>query len=172
MEKHCSKTFRHFARYVYCNFRMRITILAAYRGSGGDPSIVLYVYNLPSLSTYKSNKVPNSLNSNDQLGGVPSFKSRHEDWANDPMFWDFSTWAAECFGKINHTSMCVLIGQCLDSGDQDEESNRKSKSNPDIKFQMDSQGFPMLLSWESIKDADLIRKKYLIGRYLSDMFCV
>jgi hypothetical protein len=53
MEKHCGKTFRNFARYVYCQFGMRIAVLAAYRDSEGEAAISLYV---PSFSTYESNR--------------------------------------------------------------------------------------------------------------------
>ena len=64
-----------------------------------------------------------------------------------------------------------LIGQRSHSGDGNGEGQRKSKlANPDIKLQMDSQGYPVLPSWDLIKDADLIHKKYLISRYLTEMY--
>jgi len=64
-----------------------------------------------------------------------------------------------------------LIGQCSHSSNGNGEGQRKSKLvNPDIKLQMDSQGYPVLPSWDSVKDADLIHKKYLIGRYLTEMY--
>ncbi|KAF8259614.1 hypothetical protein EI94DRAFT_1813057 [Lactarius quietus] len=92
---------------------------------------------------------------NDQLG-APSFKSRHEDWTSEPMFQDFSKWAGDCFGQ--------------QPNDSDEETPKRSKdAPPEIKLKMDTQGYPMLLSWESIKDAELKYKKYLIGRYLTEM---
>ncbi|KAF8263489.1 hypothetical protein EI94DRAFT_1876171 [Lactarius quietus] len=92
---------------------------------------------------------------NDQLG-APSFKSRHEDWTREPMFQDFSKWAGECFGQ--------------QPNDSDEEvPNRRKDAPPEIKLKTDTQGYPMLPSWESIKDAELKYKKYLIGRYLTEM---
>ena len=36
-------------------------------------------------------------------------------------------------------------------------------------FQIDAQGYPLLLSWDSIKNARLLHKKLLIGKFLSDM---
>ncbi|KAF8262217.1 hypothetical protein EI94DRAFT_1704942 [Lactarius quietus] len=94
---------------------------------------------------------------NDQLG-APSFKSRHEDWTSEPMFQDFSKWAGECFGQ--------------QPNDSDEETPKRSKDvPPEIKLKTDTQGYPMLPSWESIKDAELKYKKYLIGRYLTEMHC-
>ncbi len=64
-----------------------------------------------------------------------------------------------------------LIGQHSHSGDGNGEGQRKSKlANPDIKLQTDLQGYPILPSWDLIKDANLIHKKYLIGRYLTEMY--
>jgi hypothetical protein len=64
----------------------------------------------------------------------------------------------------------VFIGK--PSNDSDEERPKKSKDvPPEIKLRMDTRGYPMLPSWESIKDTDLKYKKYLIGRYLSEMYC-
>ncbi|KAF8269147.1 hypothetical protein EI94DRAFT_1699718 [Lactarius quietus] len=88
---------------------------------------------------------------NDQLG-APSFKSYHEDWTSEPMFQDFSKWAGQ------------------QPNDSDEETPKRSKdAPPEIKLKMDTQGYPMLPSWESIKDAELKYKKYLISRYLTEM---
>ncbi|KAF8266975.1 hypothetical protein EI94DRAFT_1802293 [Lactarius quietus] len=88
---------------------------------------------------------------NDQLG-APSFKSHHEDWTSEPMFQDFSKWAGQ------------------QPNDSDEEvPNRRKDAPPEIKLKTDTQGYPMLPSWESIKDAELKYKKYLIGRYLTEM---
>ncbi|KAI9445920.1 hypothetical protein H4582DRAFT_2069240 [Lactarius indigo] len=93
---------------------------------------------------------------NEKLGAT-SFKKRHENWQNEGMGEDFATWATECFGK--------------GSSDSDEEDRKKSKdAAPEIKLKTDSQGYPMLPSWESIKNTDLRYKKYLIGRYLSGMY--
>ncbi|KAF8264606.1 hypothetical protein EI94DRAFT_1805643 [Lactarius quietus] len=92
---------------------------------------------------------------NDQLG-APSFKSHHEDWTSEPMFQDFSKWAGKCFSQ--------------QPNDSDEEVPNRRKDAPlEIKLKTDTQGYPMLLSWESIKDAELKYKKYLIGRYLTEM---
>ncbi|KAF8256592.1 hypothetical protein EI94DRAFT_1821722 [Lactarius quietus] len=92
---------------------------------------------------------------NDQLG-APSFKSCHEDWTSEPMFQDFSKWAGKCFGQ--------------QPNDSDEEVPNRRKDAPlEIKLKTDTQGYPMLPSWESIKDAKLKYKKYLIGRYLTEM---
>jgi hypothetical protein len=46
MEKHGVSTFQDFAQYVYNQFGMRITMLAAYCDSEGDPSITLLVLSL------------------------------------------------------------------------------------------------------------------------------
>jgi hypothetical protein len=63
----------------------------------------------------------------------------------------------------------VLIGK--GSRDSDEEGPKKSKYvMPEIKLRTDARGYPMLPSWESIKDAELKYKKYLIGRYLSEIY--
>ncbi|KAF8256753.1 hypothetical protein EI94DRAFT_1710295 [Lactarius quietus] len=54
--------------------------------------------------------------------------------------------------------------------DSDEEvPNRRKDAPPEIKLKTDTQGYSMLPSWESIKDAELRYKKYLIGRYLTEM---
>ncbi len=60
---------------------------------------------------------------------------------------------------------------CIDQHEDTADGNDKSKpTNSDLKLQTDAQGYPVLPSWESIKDADLIHKKYLIGRYLTEMY--
>jgi hypothetical protein len=60
----------------------------------------------------------------------------------------------------------LFLGKQSNGGDED--GGKKSK--PEINLRTDSRGYPMLPSWESIKDTDLKHKKYLIGRYLSDMY--
>jgi hypothetical protein len=61
-----------------------------------------------------------------------------------------------------------LIGQ--QPNDSDEEAPKRSKdAPPEIKLKTDAQGYPILPSWESIKDAKLKYKKYLISRYLTEM---
>jgi hypothetical protein len=65
----------------------------------------------------------------------------------------------------------AFSGKRSNDSDTDEEGVKKSKvTAPEIKLRTDSRGYPMLPSWKSIKDTDLIYKKYLIGRYLSDMY--
>ncbi|KAF8260937.1 hypothetical protein EI94DRAFT_1705919 [Lactarius quietus] len=72
------------------------------------------------------------------------------------MFQDFSKWAGECFSQ--------------QPNDSDEETPKRSKdAPPEIKLKTDTQGYPMLPSWESIKDAKLKYQKYLIGRYLTEI---
>jgi hypothetical protein len=127
-----------------------------------------------SISPYRSNSVPYSFDINDRLGAT-SFKSRYENWADEPMGQEFLKWAAECFGRSFLLSLqqecadTVFIGKV--SNDSDEEGSKKNKRvMPEIKLGTDTQGYPMLPSWESIKDAELKYKKYLIGRYLSEMY--
>lgn len=57
------------------------------------------------------------------------------------------------------------------SNDSDEEGPKKSKGVPlEIKLRADARGYPMLPSWDLLKDTELTHKKYLIGRYLSEMY--
>lgn len=57
------------------------------------------------------------------------------------------------------------------SSDSDEDDQKRSKVIvPEIKLRTDAQGYPMLPSWELIKDTDLRYKKYLIGKYMKDMY--
>jgi hypothetical protein len=65
----------------------------------------------------------------------------------------------------------VFIGK--PSNNNNEEGPKKSKDAlPEIKFKADVQGYPMLPSWESIRDTNHQYKRYLIGRYLSEMYRV
>jgi hypothetical protein len=67
----------------------------------------------------------------------------------------------------------VFIGQQSDPDHISEDGQTKSKAtNPNITLQADSEGYPILPSWESIKGDGLLQKKYLIGRYLGDMYGV
>ncbi|KAH9009917.1 hypothetical protein EDB83DRAFT_2530998 [Lactarius deliciosus] len=94
---------------------------------------------------------------NEKLGGT-SFKRRHENWQRDQgMGEDFSKWAAESFGK--------------GTGGSDDDGEKKSKdSTPEINLKTDSRGYPILPSWESVKDTEHRYKKYLIGKYMSEMY--
>ncbi|KAH9015212.1 hypothetical protein EDB84DRAFT_1567794 [Lactarius hengduanensis] len=94
---------------------------------------------------------------NEKLGGT-SFKRRHENWQHDQgMGEDFSKWAAKSFGK--------------GTGDNsDDDGEKKSKDAPEINLKTDSRGYPILPSWEAVKDTDHRNKKYLIGKYMSEMY--
>lgn len=67
--------------------------------------------------------------------------------------------------------MICVSGQQSNSGDNGEGSQRQSDhANANVKLPTDSQGYPVLPSWESIKETNLIHKKYLIGQYLGEMY--
>ncbi|KAH9031104.1 hypothetical protein EDB85DRAFT_2146272 [Lactarius pseudohatsudake] len=93
---------------------------------------------------------------NEKLGGT-SFKRRHANWQHDQgMGEDFSAWAAESFGK--------------GSSDSDDDGRKKSKdTTPEINLKTDSRGYPILPSWESIKDYRAPKQENLIGKYLSEI---
>ncbi|KAH9173118.1 hypothetical protein EDB89DRAFT_2069116 [Lactarius sanguifluus] len=94
---------------------------------------------------------------NEKLRGT-SFKQHHENWQHDQgMGEDFSKWAAESFGK--------------GASDSDDDGNKKSKDmTPKINLKTDSRGYPILPSWELVKDTELRNKKYLISKYMSEMY--
>jgi hypothetical protein len=78
-------------------------------------------------------------------------------------------WLVLSFFNGNVLTRTAFIGQR--SNGSDEEGPKKSKvAPPEIKLGTDMRGYPMLPSWESIEDTDLKHKKYLIGRYLSEMY--
>ncbi|KAH9069434.1 hypothetical protein EDB83DRAFT_2314458 [Lactarius deliciosus] len=56
-------------------------------------------------------------------------------------------------------------------GGSDDDGEKKSKdSTPEINLKTDSRGYPILPSWESVKDTEHQYKKYLIGKYMSEMY--
>ena len=59
---------------------------------------------------------------------------------------------------------CFFIGQLSENGD-----DKAQKLSPEIMFQIDAQGYPLLPSLEMIKNPCLLHKKLLIGKFLSDM---
>ncbi|KAH9170156.1 hypothetical protein EDB89DRAFT_1908025 [Lactarius sanguifluus] len=57
------------------------------------------------------------------------------------------------------------------AGDSDNDGNKKSTDmTPEINLKTDSRGYPILPSWELVKDTKLQNKKYLIGKYMSEMY--
>ncbi|KAI9456959.1 hypothetical protein BJY52DRAFT_1187564 [Lactarius psammicola] len=92
---------------------------------------------------------------NNELGGT-SFKVRYKDWQRDPMVKDFSKWTAKSFGA--------------DPNDDIEEEGQRKDAAPIIKLATDKKGYPMLPSWEAIEDKGLMYKKYLIGKFMSEMY--
>ncbi len=41
---------------------------------------------------------------------------------------------------------------------------------PIIKLVIDENGYPMLPSWEAIKREGLMYRKYLVGRFMGEMY--
>jgi hypothetical protein len=66
---------------------------------------------------------------------------------------------------MKHTD--TLIGQPSNNGNN--VGPNKINVAAEIKFETDTQGYPMLPSWETIKDRKLLHKKILIGKFLAEM---
>ncbi|KAI9430702.1 hypothetical protein H4582DRAFT_2086357 [Lactarius indigo] len=92
---------------------------------------------------------------NNKLGGM-SFKSRHKDWQRNPMVEDFSRWTAESFG--------------VHASDDNKEDGKGKDAMPIIKLVIDKNGYPMLPRWEAIECKGLMYRKYLIGRFMGEMY--
>jgi hypothetical protein len=62
-----------------------------------------------------------------------------------------------------------FIGEPSNDGNNEVEKKSK-KALEDVKLKTDEQGYPMLPSWETIKDADLLTKKLIVGKFLGEMY--
>ncbi|KAH9016604.1 hypothetical protein EDB84DRAFT_1567173 [Lactarius hengduanensis] len=76
--KHGVSTIQDFSEMMYCQYGVRVAILAGYCDNDGEPSIMFH-------------------DCNDDLDGT-SFKARYKGWSKDPMVEEFSRWTAESFG--------------------------------------------------------------------------
>lgn len=94
-EKHGLNALREFSGTMYCQYGVRVAVLAGYCDGEGEPTMLLYVLSSIWLS---SDHVLNSHDINNELGGM-SFKSRYKNWPKDPMVKDFSKWTAESFSN-------------------------------------------------------------------------
>ncbi|KAH9035545.1 hypothetical protein EDB85DRAFT_1889308 [Lactarius pseudohatsudake] len=65
----------------------------------------------------------------------------------------------------------ITLANSKGTGDNsDDDGEKKSKDAPEINLKTDSRGYPILPSWEAVKDTDHRNKKYLIGKYMSEMY--
>ncbi|KAI9436344.1 hypothetical protein H4582DRAFT_2058994 [Lactarius indigo] len=148
--KHGINTMQDFSESMYRQYGVQVAILAGYCDSDGELAIMFDL--LPSHDI------------NNELGGT-SFKSQHKDWQRDPMVEDFSRWTAESFGG----SLFCFKGRVHASDDSEEEGKGKD-ATPIIKLVIDKNGYPMLPRWEAIEREGLMYRKYLIGRFMGEMY--
>ena len=92
--KHGQGVLQEFSESMYQKFGVQVAILAGYCDVEGDPTIMLYVWNL-LLSYFLTHNI--SYDNNRKLGG-PSFKERYKMWEKDPLVEEFSRWTAKSFG--------------------------------------------------------------------------
>jgi hypothetical protein len=57
-----------------------------------------------------------------------------------------------------------------DSSGSEDDSARKQQKKPVIKLKRDKDGYPLLPSFEEIKQQDLSYKKHLIGKFIGDIY--
>src|SRR6266702_1832751 len=69
-EKHGINTMRDFSESMYCQYGVRVAILAGYCNTDGEPVIMLYISK--SIYLQSNNLLPSHINN--ELGGT-SFKS-------------------------------------------------------------------------------------------------
>ncbi|KAI9428291.1 hypothetical protein H4582DRAFT_2086330 [Lactarius indigo] len=69
---------------------------------------------------------------------------------------DFSRWTAESFG--------------VHASDDSKEEGKGKDTMPIIKLVIDKNGYPMLPRWEAIERKGLMYRKYLIGRFMGEMY--
>ncbi|KAN0136928.1 hypothetical protein V8E53_005369 [Lactarius tabidus] len=93
---------------------------------------------------------------NHKLGST-SFKDCYKQWQNEPFVDNFSKWTSESFGL-----------RVQPNNDHQEIGKKDLAVN--IKLQKDSQGYPILPSWEVINREGHVYKRYLIGKYLSELY--
>ena len=93
--KHGQGVLQEFSESMYQKFGVQVAILAGYCDVEGDPTIMLYVWNL-LLSYFLTHNI--SYDNNRKLGGT-SFKERYKMWEKDPLVEEFSRWTAESFGS-------------------------------------------------------------------------
>ena len=55
------------------------------------------------------------------------------------------------------------------NADNNEGAKKIKKVLSDVKLKADAEGYPILPSWETIKDDGLLGKKLLIGKFLSEI---
>ena len=109
--KHGQGVLQESSESMYQKFGVLVAILAGYCDSEGDPTTMLYVWNL--LSSYFLTR--NISYDNNQKLGRTSFKERYNMWEKDPLVEEFSRWTAESFGSSliyysMHTSITHSLG--------------------------------------------------------------
>ena len=70
--------------------------------------------------------------------------------------------------SIKYANSSLFIGRPSNNSN-DEGKTKNKRVLEDVKLKTDEQGYPLLPSWETIKDAHRLTKKLIIGKFLGEM---